>query len=72
MKKLLLMTILALPVFASDTITVLDSEKGGIRVLCINQFVFVTRQNGGMTQMWLNGNIPLRCKAYENMKKQNN
>ena len=77
MKKLLLITLFSLPSFAYDSITVLDRENGGVRVLCINTFVFVTRDDGGITQMmdWFSGNgwgslRPVTCRDYINKKEK--
>ena len=46
-----------------------ELERGiGFTVRCINDFVFVQTKEGAITQMWLTGDIPMRCKAYRNVR----
>lgn len=75
MKKLLAIALL----FSFSTYTdartpvIYQLDRGdGIRVRCINDFVFIETVEGAITQMWLNGNTPMRCQAYKNVKAQLN
>ena len=51
MKKYLFLMLLTPLAYAESNIYRLDSYQGGLRVLCINSFVFVKNDEGGITQM---------------------
>ena len=78
MKKYLFLMLLTPLAYAESNIYTLDSHKGGVRVLCINSFVFVTRDDGGVTQMMTakdrgKGGVglwPVTCGNYKAAKEK--
>ena len=81
MKKLLALLLLSPFAYSESestkSIYKLDSYKGGIRVLCINNYVFVTRNEEGLTQMMRGVDrgqggtslYPVSCKRYKKNNK---
>ena len=73
MKKYLFLMLLTPLAYAESNIYRLDTYHGGLRVLCINTFVFVKNDEGGITQMMTqtNGGLwPVKCEDYKKTKKK--
>ena len=79
MKKLLLMCFfLPMTAFAESNIYVLDSHTDNIKILCINDYVFVTTKDGGVVQMMTGrdrgkggvGLLPVSCEGYKKKKEK--
>ena len=78
MKKYLFLILLMPLVHAESNIYELDREEGGIRVLCINTYVFVTTNDGDVTQMMSGkdrgkggvGLYPVSCEKYKKEKEK--
>ena len=77
MKKYLLLMLLTPLAYSEANTYHLDSHSGGVRVICINELVFVTRDDGGVTQMMTAkgtgrgtvGLMPVTCEGYKETKE---
>ena len=77
MKKYLFLMLLTPLAYAESNIYYLDGHKSGTQVLCINELVFVTGDDGGVTQMMTAkgtgmggvGLMPVTCEGYKETKE---
>ena len=81
MKKLLFLGLMFSLIPSAHAIYEIDIERGGVRVLCISDYVFVKYNEGGIIQVMQKSldtsrvkarAIPLSCDEYIKMEDKKN